>query len=44
MNTLSIVLLGVAIIIAGLENVKQDEKISELSKRIEVLEERDVAR
>ena len=44
MNTLAIILLGISLLIAHGANMKQDEKISELSKRIEVLEERATSR
>jgi len=38
MNTLQIVLLGIGLIFAGLSNIRQDEKITQLSERIQILE------
>jgi len=38
MNTLPIVLLGISLIIAGIGNIEQNEKIAQLSERIQILE------
>ena len=38
MNTLSIVLLGIGLIIMGIGNIEQNEKIAQLSERIEILD------
>lgn len=38
MNTLSITLLSISIIITGLHNIEQNEKIAQLSERIQILE------
>jgi len=38
MNKLSIALLGIGLIITGIGNIEQDEKIAQLSERIQILE------
>lgn len=38
MNKLSIALLSIGLIITGIGNIKQDEKIAQLSERIQILE------
>lgn len=38
MNTLPIVLLSIGLVITGISNIERDEKIAQLSERIQILE------